>query len=166
MAESGFSAPLTSSMGRLFDAVAALCGLRSVTTYEGQAAIELEAIADRSQYALYELPVDPGGRLDARPTILDVVADLQAGVGAGVVSARFHRSVAAATATACAQAAAAAGTDRVVLSGGVFQNRLLLDDTSTRLRGLGLRVLAPALFPANDGGISYGQSAIAAARSA
>ena len=77
----------------------------------------------------------------------------------------MRRPQSAATAIACADAAAAAHTDRVVLSGGVFQNRLLLEDTPARLRGLGLRVLAPALLPANDGGISYGQAAIAAARS-
>jgi len=93
------------------------------------------------------------------------VADLDAGAAPAVVSARFHRAVAAATATACASAAAAGATDRVVLSGGVFQNQLLLEDTTARLRALGLRVLTPALLPANDGGISYGQAAIAAAGS-
>jgi hydrogenase maturation protein HypF len=81
-----------------------------------------------------------------------------------VVSARFHRSVATATATACAAAAATGGTDLVVLSGGVFQNRLVLTETTARLKGLGLRVLTPNALPANDGGISYGQAAIAAAR--
>jgi hydrogenase maturation protein HypF len=164
MADTGFSAPLTTSMGRLFDAVAALCGVRMVTTYEGQAAIELEAIADRSQCGIYEVPIDADGRLDARPMILDVLSDLSDGTPAAVVSARFHRSIAAATAAACADAAATCGTDLVVLGGGVFQNRLLLGDTTLRLRGLGLRVLAPRQLPANDGGISYGQAAIAAAR--
>jgi hydrogenase maturation protein HypF len=164
MADTGFSAPLTSSMGRLFDAVAALCGLRMVTSYEGQAAIELEATADRSQYGMYELPIDANGRLDARPLVLDVVSDLCAGTQVAVVSARFHRSVAAATAAACATAAATTGTDVVVLSGGVFQNRLLLTETTARLQGLGLRVLTPNALPANDGGISYGQAAVAAAR--
>jgi hydrogenase maturation protein HypF len=164
MADTGFSAPLTSSMGRLFDAVAALCGVRTITTYEGQAAIELEAIADRSQYGRYELPITADGRLDARPTILDVLTDLHKGTPAAVVSARFHRSIAAATASACADAAATCGTEIVALSGGVFQNRLLLEDTAARLRGVGLRVLTPTLLPANDGGISYGQAAIAAAK--
>jgi hydrogenase maturation protein HypF len=164
MADTGFSAPVTTSMGRLFDAVAALCGVRAVVTYEGQAAIELEALADRSQYGADELPVDPDGRLDARPAILDVVADIRAGTDVAVISARFHRAIAAATATACAAAAGAAGTELVVLSGGVFQNQLLLDDASARLRGLGLRVLVPQALPCNDGGISYGQTAIAAAR--
>jgi hydrogenase maturation protein HypF len=163
MAESGFAAPITTSMGRLFDAVAALCGLRTHTSYDGQAAIELEAAADPAERGTYELPLDADGRLDARPTILEVVADQRAGTPPGVVSARFHHAVAAATARACAAAAADAGVERVVLSGGVFQNRLLLEDTATRLRALGLRVLVPERLPPNDGAISYGQAAIAAA---
>jgi hydrogenase maturation protein HypF len=79
------------------------------------------------------------------------------------VSARFHRAVAAATAQACAAAAAGAGTEVCVLSGGVFQNRLLLEDAAHRLGALGLRVLVPERIPPNDGGIAYGQAAIAAA---
>jgi hydrogenase maturation protein HypF len=161
LARSGFAAPETSSMGRLFDAVAALCGLRTSVTYEGQAAIELEAIADPGERGAYEL----GGDLDARPCVLELVADLRAGASAAVVSARFHRAVARATAAACASAASAAGLDTVVLSGGVFQNRLLLAGTVEQLEGRGLRVLVPERLPANDGGISYGQAAVAAARS-
>jgi hydrogenase maturation protein HypF len=163
MATTGFAAPTTTSMGRLFDAVAALCGLRTHTTYEGQAAIELEAAADRAERGAYELPVDAEGRLDARPTMLEVVADQRSGTPAGVISARFHRAVAAATAEACAAAAAESGTERVVLAGGVFQNRLLLEETTQRLRARGLRVLLPERLPPNDGAISYGQVAIAAA---
>jgi hydrogenase maturation protein HypF len=161
MADSGFAAPLTSSMGRLFDAVAALCGLRTHVSYEGQAAIELEAVADHAERGAYELPVGDG-HLDARPMIREVMADQRAGTPPAVISARFHHAVAAATAVACAGAAADAGTERVVLAGGVFQNRLLLEDTGGRLRALGLRVLVPERLPANDGAISYGQAAIAA----
>jgi hydrogenase maturation protein HypF len=142
-------------MGRLFDAVAALCGLRTHTTYEGQAAIELEAIADPGETGAYELGAD----LDARPLILGVLADLRAGTPAPVVSARFHRAVAAATAAALA----ATGIGTAVLSGGVFQNRLLLALTRADLEARGLRVLLPRRLPANDGGISYGQAAVAAA---
>jgi hydrogenase maturation protein HypF len=86
-------------------------------------------------------------------------------VPVGVIATRFHRAVAGATAQACAAAAAAGGTELVVLSGGVFQNRLLLDDAARRLEQLGLRVLVPERVPPNDGGISYGQAAVAAARS-
>jgi hydrogenase maturation protein HypF len=160
LAATGFAAPETTSMGRLFDAVAALCGVRAAVTYEGQAAIELEATADPGERGAYRLGAD----LDARELVLAVRDDVRAGVPVSAVSARFHRAVAGATAAACADAADAAGLDLVVLSGGVFQNRLLLTWTAERLEASGLRVLVPERLPANDGGISYGQAAVAAAR--
>jgi len=163
MARTGFAAPATTSMGRLFDAVAALCGVRETVRYEGQAAVELEALADRAEHPPYPLPFDEDLILDGRPAIRAVAADVAAGVPAGAVAARFHHGVAEATAGACAVAAQRAGTDRVVLSGGVFQNRLLLEATHARLSRRGLRVLIPERLPCNDGGISYGQAAIAAA---
>jgi len=169
---SGFQAPPTTSMGRLFDAVAALCGLHPVSTHEGQAAIALEAAADPAERESYELPLadataaEPGAprwTLDARPTVLAVAADIAAGVGVGVVSTRFHAAVATATATACEHAAQEAGLATVVLSGGVFQNRRLLEATGAELERRGLEVLVPRRIPPNDGGISFGQAAIAAA---
>jgi hydrogenase maturation protein HypF len=99
--------------------------------------------------------------LDARETIAAVVADLRGGVDVGRIAMRFHRGLAVAT----ADASAAPGIPLVVLSGGVFQNRVLLELTSAELERLGLRVLVPELLPPNDGGISYGQAAVAAARS-
>ncbi len=168
LARSGFGSPSTSSMGRLFDAVSALCGLRSTVTYEGQAAIELEAAAGAGfEGEPYSLPVrDAGERLelDARETVCAVARDLARGAGTALVAARFHAAVAVATAEACTRIAAARGTDLVVLSGGVFNNRLLVERTFALLEGRGLRVLLPALLPAGDGGISYGQAAAAAAR--
>src|SRR5689334_2887964 len=157
LARSGLASPLTTSMGRLFDAVAALCGVRSEVTYEGQAAIELEALCDPGETDAYPLPVSDELVLDARPTIRALVED-----GAPVPrrAARFHNAVARATATACERA----GATTVVLSGGVFQNRTLFERTSSLLRDAGLRVLTPELLPPNDGGISYGQAAVAAAR--
>jgi hydrogenase maturation protein HypF len=161
LAQSRFASPSTTSMGRLFDAVAALCGVRSHVSYEGQAAIELEALADRSARGAYEFD-----GLDARPAITAIVADLARGVTPATIAARFHRGVAAATAHACAAAAGEAATELVVLSGGVFQNRLLLEQTAAHLERLGLRVLSHALVPPNDGGIAFGQAAVAAAVSA
>jgi hydrogenase maturation protein HypF len=103
--------------------------------------------------------------LDARPTVLAAAADVAAGVDASAVGARLHRAVAGATARACAEAAAARGLDTVVLAGGVWQNRLLLELALPLLRDAGLRVLVPERLPPNDGAISYGQAAVAAALS-
>jgi hydrogenase maturation protein HypF len=165
LARSGLASPVTTSMGRLFDAVAALCGIAPHASYEGQAAIELEAAADPRERGAYHLPVTEGPptTLDARETIRQVAAEIEAGVEPSRISARFHAAVADATAAACAAAAEARGLDAAVLSGGVFQNRLLLEAVAERLSASGLRVLVPRLLPPNDGGIAYGQAAVAAA---
>ena len=163
LARGGVAAPVTTSAGRLFDAVAALCGVRATVTYEGQAAAELEAVCDPHERGAYPLPAGDGTLLDARETILAVARDAAAGVPAGVISARFHRALADATARACVEIASRFGTEVVALSGGVFQNVRLLAGTSARLEAAGLRVLVPEHLPPNDGGISYGQVAIAAA---
>jgi hydrogenase maturation protein HypF len=162
----GTASPMTSSMGRLCDAVGALCGLRANVTYEGQAAIELEAACDPSEHGAYEMPLtalDAMAVIDPRPAISQVTADMAAGVGVGVIAARFHNALARATVDMCSEQAAAHGTERVVLSGGVFQNRRLLESVSAGLGAAGLRVLVPARLPVNDGAIAYGQAAVAAA---
>ena len=168
LARSGVASPLTTSVGRLFDAVAALCGVRSEVTYEGQAAAELEALLDPAEADRYPLTLrDDGGAplvLDARETVRAVVEDLRHGAEAATVAARFHNTLAESTAEACALAAGRCGTDTVVLSGGAFQNRRLLQRTRALLEGEGLRVLTPEALPPNDGGIAYGQLAVAAAR--
>jgi hydrogenase maturation protein HypF len=168
LAVSGLSSPLTTSAGRLFDAVAALCGLRPKVSYEGQAAVELEAACDPVERRAYELPLLDAGDgplvLDARPMIRAVMADLDGDAGVPRVAARFHNALADATARACLLTAERRHTDLAVLSGGVFQNRRLLGRTATLLAGAGLRVLTPELLPPNDGGIAYGQLAVAAAR--
>jgi hydrogenase maturation protein HypF len=166
LAATGLASPITTSMGRLFDAVAALCGLRLRVNYEGQAAAELEAACDSTELEFYPLHVErePSGvLLDPRATVRAVLADVAAGERAGIVAARFHNAVASATASALMLLAAEHGIDLVVLSGGSFQNRVLLERVSANLRQAGLRVLVPALLPPNDGGISYGQAAVACA---
>ena len=168
----GINSPLTTSVGRLFDAVAALCGVRARVSHEGQAATELEGLSDPAESGAYPMGlVDPGGSgespqvLDARETFDALCADLAAGAGVGVAGARFHNALATATAAACAREAERRDLGTVVLSGGVFQNRLLLERAAAELRERSLRVLVAERLPPNDGQISYGQVAVAAARS-
>ena len=166
LARGTFAAPVTTSMGRLFDAVAALCGVRTEVHYEGQAAIELEAAAAPGAHGRYELPLaerDGALVLDARPLVLAVARDAAAGVPVELIAARFHDTLAAATVAACARAAGERGLGTVVLSGGVFLNRRLLEATAAELRALGLRVLVPERLPPGDGGVAYGQAAVAVA---
>ena len=156
----------TTSAGRLFDAVAALAGVRTVATYEGQAAAELEAAAARDERGTYPLPLDerPGALvLDARPTVLAAARDAARGVGVAVIAARFHRGLARALVDACVRLAEQHGLGTVALGGGVWVNRLLLELTVPALEARGLRVMSPELLPPGDGGIAYGQAAIAAA---
>ncbi len=171
VAASAALSPLTTSMGRLFDAVGALCGLRADVTYEGQAAVELEAAAARAPgQGAYPLAVTDGtgpavGRLvlDPREAIRTLIADLEAGAAVSVVASRFHGAVTQATVAAVLRVAAERGLETVVLSGGVFQNRLLLEAVADGLERRSLRVIVPERLPPNDGGISFGQAAVAAA---
>ncbi len=152
------NAPHSSGMGRLFDAVAALLGIRDEVTYEGQAAIELEQLAGEVQAEPYAWRFG-----DADALVAAVHDDLAAGRPAAEIAAAFHETVAAGAAAACAEAVE---PRTVVLTGGTFQNLRLLDSTRRRLEAGGFRVLTHALVPPNDGGISYGQAAVAAARGA
>jgi hydrogenase maturation protein HypF len=166
MVATGMGSPFTSSAGRLFDAVAAMCGVRLEVSYEGQAAVELEALADPGAAEAYPFVLQPIPPviMNPQPAILAVLADLKAGVPVSTISARFHAGLARVTVEACVLAAQRAEVDLVVLSGGVFQNRLLLELTSAWLRDDGLRVIVPERLPPNDGQIAFGQVAIAAAR--
>ena len=154
------NAPLSSGMGRLFDAVAALLGVRERVSYEGQAAIEFEQLAAESAAEPYACRIE--NRVIRGP---DLVAsahdDLAAGRPREQIAAAFHEGVAKAAAVACAEAPE---PRTVVLSGGSFQNLRLLASTRTRLANLGFRVLTHSRVPPNDGGISYGQAAVAARR--
>ena len=167
LARRGLASPTTTSMGRLFDAVAALCGVRLRVNYEGQAAAELESLCERTERRAYSLPLMRDGgevTLDPRPTIDEAARDVQRGVQVALVAARFHNAVSFATARACISLAAQRDLDTVVLAGGSFQNRALLESVAAGVAQAGLRVLVPERLPPNDGGISFGQAAVAAAR--
>ncbi|HJV09251.1 MAG TPA: carbamoyltransferase HypF, partial [Acidimicrobiales bacterium] len=157
----------TSSAGRLFDAVAALLGLRTRITYEAQAAIELESAAAGQPLAGpggYELAIDSAGVLDPTPLLATIVAEHAKGTPAAEIAAGFHAGLGHGVAEAAAQAAAAEGVDTVALSGGVFQNARLTAVVAGALEAAGLTVLVHRRVPPNDGGISIGQAAIAARR--
>jgi hydrogenase maturation protein HypF len=165
MIERGINSPPTSSMGRLFDAVAALIGVRGVAHYEGQAAIELEALAVPSTEP-YPFAISAGApfQLSVAPTIPAIIADLQRSVALPVIAGRFHCTIVELLFAACQRVQRSHGLQRVALSGGVFQNRVLLTTLTQRLSAAGFTVYTNQRVPPNDGGLSLGQAAVAAAR--
>ncbi|MGI8917825.1 MAG: carbamoyltransferase HypF [Pyrinomonadaceae bacterium] len=158
------NSPETSSMGRLFDAVAALLGVRSFINYEGQAAIELEGLVDAESHGSYQFGVNEVGVITAREVIREAVADLLNGTLAPTVSARFHRAVARLIAEVAGRVREKRKINRVALSGGVFQNIFLLEESCELLQRRGFEVYTHNQVPANDGGISLGQAAVANAQ--
>jgi len=166
MLSSGLRSPWTTSAGRLFDGVAALIGLHDRVSFEGQAAMSLEFIADSTCGDAYALPLQPAQEtgtptlLDWRPMLEAIVDDVHRGTPVETIAGKFHSALA----RAIAELAALVGERRAVLSGGCFQNQLLAERTSTLLQEQGVEVLQHRQVPANDGGISLGQLAIAAAR--
>lgn len=167
LARAGLRSPMTTSVGRLLDGISALCGVCVEASYEGQGAIELEMVADEHERAAYPMPVvRVRGQLvlDARSLVRSVVHDLESGVPVPAIAARAHRGLAVAAVRAARQVAASRGITTVALSGGVFQNVLLLERTAALLAQEGLRWLVPRRLPPNDGGLSYGQAVVAAAR--
>jgi hydrogenase maturation protein HypF len=163
MIEAGVNCPETSSMGRLFDAVSGLLNLRSSVNYEGQAAIELEGIADPLATELYEFRIE-GEEIFAEPVIQRAVEDLLQGAPAGQISARFHLSVARLILNVAQRVREEQHLNRVVVSGGVFQNMWLLDRVTQLLRKNHFEIFSHSRVPTNDGGISLGQAAVANAR--
>ena len=166
MARRGINSPLTSSAGRLFDAVAAVLGVRDSVSYEGQAAAELEQLADPAEDGAYQASIDSGDVLQVAGADLVRCAadDLAAGVDRGVIAARFHNGLAGAIADCCLMLRERTGLTTVALSGGVFQNFRLLNTVTGQLEGHGFTVLTHSRVPCNDGGISLGQAVVAAAR--
>jgi hydrogenase maturation protein HypF len=161
--EQGLNAPPTSSMGRLFDAFAALIGVRQQVNYEAQAAMELEALVDKSEKGAYPISID-GELIDPAKMFQAVVTDEQAGTPVGVMAARFHNTIAMIAVDVCDRLRVEHGLVDVVLSGGVWQNMVLLEKSVTMLREKGYTVWVHRQVPANDGGISLGQAAVVGAR--
>lgn len=178
MIERGINSPRTSSMGRLFDAAAAILGICDKATYEGEPAIELEAAAWRAlDNEIAHFPDNNAGYFASGPSWLDgpyvldqkalfeaLLGGIEAGAPADRLALDFHVSVARSSARIAREICAREGIDTVALSGGVFMNRLLLQLLTRELKSMGLTVLIPQTVPVNDGCIAYGQAAVASAR--
>ena len=160
--EKKINTPMTSSMGRLFDAIAALAGVRQKVNYEGQAAIEFEALADEAEEGVYAFGVE-SGRVGVRGAVEALVRDVRRGVPIQKISARFHNGLAEAVRETVGKISIETGIRSVVLSGGVWQNITLLRRTLSLLQKDGFKVYIHREVPTNDGGLSLGQAAIAAA---
>ena len=168
MLERGINSPLTSSCGRLFDAVAALIGIRQSVKYEAQAAIELEMAIrnspDESSYPFDLLPnhEDEGWIIGTRPLFESVIHDLGSGTPAGIISARFHNGLADVLVKVAAGIRRRTGLHRTCLSGGTFNNLYLTERLSRKLEENGFEVYAQREVPCGDGGLSLGQAVVAA----
>lgn len=171
MLKRGVNAPATTSMGRLFDGVASLAGLRQAVTFEGQAAVRLEHIAETSEREAYHFALEAEARLDQpeasaplilnwEPVVRAVLEDVRGATPAAVIAARFHNGLV----RAIVEVAQAAGQGRVALTGGCFQNRLLTERSAAALAAAGFKVLLHRQTPPNDGCVSLGQLAVAATR--
>jgi hydrogenase maturation protein HypF len=166
LVEHGLNTPPTSSAGRLFDAVAALVGVpgSARTTYEGQAAIELElaALGPTSQGYPFRLrPQGDGWVIETRAIVAAVVEDLLSGREAGEVSSRFHRTMAEVVVAGCEKIREHGGTSAVALSGGTFQNRLMVEQVLGLLEARGFAAFRHRRVPTNDGGLAFGQAVLA-----
>ena len=178
MIERGINSPHTSSMGRLFDAAAAILGICDKATYEGEPAIEFEAAAWRALSSESACPTgnmasfsvtessrpDDCHVLNSRPLFEALLEGIRTGVPAGRLALGFHIAIARSSARIAREICAREGIDTVALSGGVFMNRLLLQLLTRELKSMGLTVLVPHSVPVNDGCIAYGQAAVARAR--
>jgi hydrogenase maturation protein HypF len=159
----GLNSPMTSSMGRLFDAVSSLIGVRHSVNYEAQAAIELEACLDPDERGRYSVDVNDH-EIDPSPLIGGIVADLRRGVPTGLISARFHNTMAEMVLDVCLRIRKDHRLSEVALSGGVWQNMVLLERTLRLLEGSGFTVYIHRQVPANDGGLALGQAVVGICR--
>lgn len=163
--DKGLNSPLTSSCGRLFDAVSALIGVCGQTNYDAQAAIELEMIAANDIEKTYPFTIEPEGEMKIirlEKLFTAIISDMKSGTAASIISAKFHNTISQMTTLMCRQLAKECGLKTVAISGGCFQNRRLMGQTITGLKAAGFNVISQSQVPANDGGVALGQAVIAA----
>jgi len=166
MLTAGVNCPAASSLGRWFDAVAALAGLADANRYEGQAPMLLEAAVGGDAADAYAFAIDSQGsfEMDLRPMVEQMAGEIATGAAAGVVAGRFHNTIAEMLLAAAKRAADQSGLRTVALSGGCFLNRVLTDRLAGRLAEAGLEVLRHETIPCNDGGVALGQAVVAATK--
>ncbi len=161
--ERGLNTPKTSSMGRLFDAVAALAGVRQKVNYEAQAAMEFEAELDPSESGVYRFDIKEG-EVETGELFRNLIADIHSGASISKISARFHNGLAELSRQVCVEIRRETGINEVALSGGVWQNVALLKQVIRHLHEDGFDVYFHHQVPANDGGLSLGQALVGAAK--
>ena len=154
--ETGFNTPLTSSMGRLFDAVASLIGLYQEINYEAQNAIRLEAIADPDEWKTYEFPIK-GSQFLLKPVLEQILTDLHQNLPQSTISAKFHNAILQLTLEVCEQLRSETDLNTVAISGGVWQNKRLINNIIPALEKAGFTPLWHHQVPTNDGGVALGQ---------
>ncbi|MDD2521247.1 MAG: hypothetical protein PHW11_00290 [Anaerolineaceae bacterium] len=154
--QTGFNTPLTSSMGRLFDAMAALIGLYQEINYEAQNAIRLETIADPDEQEIYEFPIE-GSLILLTPLFEQILSDLQNNLPQSRISARFHNGIIQLSLNVCQHLRAETGLNTVAISGGVWQNKRLINSIIPALKKAGFIPLWHHQVPTNDGGVALGQ---------
>lgn len=159
MSEAGINSPLSSSAGRIFDAVAAILNIKCVSTYEAEAASALEAAAVYGENKSYPFSID-NGIIDMKKTFISITGDISNGTGAGIISARFHNTVCAIIIKIMRERGKKSGICNAVLSGGVFQNLFLLEKITRKLKKNGISVFYNKKMPINDGGLCAGQAFI------
>lgn len=164
MIDKNINSPLTSSCGRLFDAVSSLIGIRDEISYEGQAAMELESfcasgIKERYKFCIYKEGME--FIIDPQEIFIEIIKDLKEGIDKKIMAAKFHNTVAEFTLNLCGKIRKNSGINKIALSGGVFQNKYLTEKVVSLLEDKGFKVYTQRKVPPNDGGISLGQAVVA-----
>ena len=163
MIKGGINSPITSSCGRLFDAVSSMLGIRDVITFEGEAAIEMEMLTSEDTTGIYRFEIEESNPciVNLRQMIMDIVDDSNRRVSKKEIAGRFHNTLVEIIVELSRKAREETSIKKVVLSGGCFQNRLLLKMSLSRLEQEGFDVFTSHIIPLNDGGISLGQAVVA-----
>lgn len=167
MIDKNINSPLTSSCGRLFDAISSLIGIRDEISYEGQAAMELESfcasgIKERYKFCIYKEGME--FIIDPQEIFIEIIKDLKEGIDKKIMAAKFHNTVAEFTLNLCGKIRENSGINKIALSGGVFQNKYLTEKVVSLLEDKGFKVYTQSKVPPNDGGISLGQAVVAGLR--